>query len=97
MIQLEPNNDSNFYKRYRLYLRQHKYKEALSDLSSALNLKPKSENTLAQRGKLYMKLGKCSDAYVDFQSLRRYRRSCEVLAKFHCLCCYMAVTKRILL
>ena len=69
VIKLEPNNDSNYYKRYRVYLRQQKLKEALSDLNSALKINPANENALVQRGKLHMKLGKCLEATNDFQAL----------------------------
>ena len=69
VIKLEPNNDSNYYKRYRVYLRQQKLKEALSDLSTALRLNPSNENALVQRGKLHIKLGKCNEAAKDFQLL----------------------------
>jgi len=33
VIELEPKNENNFYKRFRFYIRQHKYKEALQDLN----------------------------------------------------------------
>lgn len=74
VIQLEPNNDSNYYKRYRVYIRQQKLKEALSDLSTALRLNPANENALVQRGKLHMKLGKCNEAVKDFQLLHGYKQ-----------------------
>ena len=45
VIAIEPN-DSNFYKRFRVYLRQQKLKEALSDLNKALEINPKHENAL---------------------------------------------------
>ena len=69
VIQLEPNNDNNYYKRYRVYIRQQKLKEALSDLTTAIRLNPSNENALVQRGKLYMKLGKCNEAIKDYQLL----------------------------
>lgn len=69
VIKLEPNNDSNYYKRYRIYLRQQKLKEALADLNSALKLNPANENALIQRGKLHMRMGKCFEATKDFQVL----------------------------
>ena len=40
VIEAEPTNESNFYKRFRVYLRQQRFKDAISDLSSALKLKP---------------------------------------------------------
>lgn len=71
VIEIEPNNDSNYYKRFRLYLRQQKFKEALADLNSALKLKPDNEMVLAQRAKLQMRMGRCADAEADFIRLHR--------------------------
>lgn len=41
MIELEPKNERNFYKRFRVFLSKRKYAEAIQDLSRALELKPK--------------------------------------------------------
>jgi tetratricopeptide (TPR) repeat protein len=71
VIQLEPNNDSNFYKRFRVFLRQQKYKEAIFDLNSVLSLNPNHENALVQRAKLHMKLGKCQDSILDLEKLKK--------------------------
>jgi tetratricopeptide (TPR) repeat protein len=71
VIGLEPNNEANYYKRFRVYLRQQKFKEALSDLSSALAIKPEYEAVLVQRAKLQLKLGKCNEAELDFENLRK--------------------------
>lgn len=71
VISLEPNNDANFYKRFRVYLRQQKLKEALADLTSVLALNPKHENALVQRAKLNMRLGKCLDAEGDLDKLKK--------------------------
>lgn len=38
---MEPKNERNFYKRFRVFLSKRKYAEAISDLSRALELKPK--------------------------------------------------------
>jgi tetratricopeptide (TPR) repeat protein len=67
---MEPKNDSNFYKRFRIYLRQQKLKEALADLNSAITLNPKNDNALSQRIKLQMKLGRCVEADEDLERLR---------------------------
>ena len=75
VIEMEPKNDSNFYKRFRVYLRLQKYKEALSDLNSALNIKADNSNVLQQRAKLYLKMGKCLDAESDYIKLKRYLHS----------------------
>lgn len=69
VIAIEPN-DSNYYRRFRVYLRQQKLKEALSDLNKALEINPKHENALFQRSKLHIKMGKCTDAVHDFDKLK---------------------------
>ena len=68
---MEPSNDSNFYKRFRVYLRQQKFKEALADLNSALSIKPNNEQVLSQKGKLEIRMGRCSEADQDFQQLQK--------------------------
>jgi tetratricopeptide (TPR) repeat protein len=71
VIAMEPNNDSNYYKRYRVYIRQLKLKEALSDLNVALSLNPQNENALVQRGKLHLRMGRCEESVVDFELLQK--------------------------
>jgi DnaJ family protein C protein 3 len=71
VIALEPQNDANFYKRFRVYLRQQRLREALSDLNAALKLNPKNEGALVQRAKLSLRLGKCEDAERDFALLKK--------------------------
>jgi tetratricopeptide (TPR) repeat protein len=70
VISLEPNNDSNFYKRFRVYLRQQKLREALSDLNSVLTINPKNENALVQRAKLNVRLGNCAEGENDYYTLK---------------------------
>ena len=69
VIAAEPDNHLNYYKRFRVYLRKLKYKEALSDLTSTLGLKPDDENALVQRSKLNLRLGYCDEAMKDFDKL----------------------------
>lgn len=71
VIMLEPSNDANFYKRFRVYLRQQKLKEALADLNTVLKLNPKNEGALVQRAKLNLRLGKCEDSEKDFFDIRK--------------------------
>lgn len=71
VIALEPNNESNFYKRFRVYLRQQKLKEALSDLNKAIEINPKMESAIVQRSKLQIKMGRCAEAVQDFELIRR--------------------------
>lgn len=71
VIQMEPKNEQNFYKRFRIYLRQQKLKEALADLNSALAIKPEFEAVLVQRSKLNLRLGNCNQAEEDLTKLQR--------------------------
>lgn len=71
VIAMEPDNDSNYYKRFRVYLTQQKYKEALADLNAALTRNPQNENALSQRAKLNMRLGRCEESERDLVSLKR--------------------------
>ena len=70
VISQDDKNETNFYKRFRVYLRQNKLKEALGDLNKAINLKSNYEAALSQRGKLNLKLGKCADAIKDMNKLK---------------------------
>lgn len=81
VIKAEPNNYSNFYKRFRVNLRKLKYKEALADLTSALNLKPDDENALAQRSKLNLRLGHCAEALIDFDKLKQVNGNNKALGQ----------------
>ena len=71
VITMEPDNDSNYYKRYRVYLRQQKLKEALADLNSAIRINPQNENALVQRSKLQIRMGRCDEAAHDYAALRK--------------------------
>ncbi|KAG1691778.1 hypothetical protein DVH05_026152 [Phytophthora capsici] len=68
LIEMEPKNERNFYKRFRAYLSERKYSHALSDLSSSLDVNPKYKQGMLQRGKLLMMLGQCAEATQDFQN-----------------------------
>jgi tetratricopeptide (TPR) repeat protein len=71
VVQMEPANGSNYYKRFRVYLRQMKFKEAVSDLSKVLEISSSDENALGQRAKLQLRIGRCSEALQDFHALRK--------------------------
>jgi tetratricopeptide (TPR) repeat protein len=68
---LEPLNEINFYKRFRVYLRQLKLKEALADLNSALTINPAYEIVLVQRAKLQIRMGRCDEALNDYMKIKR--------------------------
>lgn len=80
VMELEPDKDSNYYKRFRVYLRQNKFKEAISDLNKVLELKPAHENALAQRAKLQLRTGKCAEAVADYLALRAVNPNNKELA-----------------
>lgn len=71
VISLEPNNDANYYKRFRIYLRQNKLKEAFGDLNQALIHNPNNENALVQRAKLGVRMGRCEEAEKDYVTLKK--------------------------
>jgi tetratricopeptide (TPR) repeat protein len=71
VIELEPQNEQNYYKRFRVYLRMQKNKEALQDLSSALAIKPAFEQALSQRAKLGLRMGRCTESVNDFRELAK--------------------------
>lgn len=68
---MEPQNENNFYKRFRVFLRQQKLKEALNDLNNALTINPAYEIVLVQRAKLQIRMGRCDDAVTDFHKLKK--------------------------
>lgn len=70
MIESDPKNERNYYKRYRVHLSDRKYNRALSDLTSALQINPRYSKALSQRGKLNLMLGKCAEAVKDYQNLK---------------------------
>ena len=80
VIEMEPKNEVNFYKRFRVYLRQQKLKEALADLNNALSINPQYETVLVQRAKLQVRLGRCDDAIKDYQRLRSVNPESKDLA-----------------
>lgn len=71
VIEIEPENENNYYKRFRIYLRQNRLKEALADLNAAIRIKSNFETALVQRAKLSLRLGKCIDAESDFATIRK--------------------------
>ena len=70
VIALEPENESNFYKRFRVYLRLSKLKEAIADLNTVIRMKPDHEGALVQRAKIQLRVGKCEESANDFELVR---------------------------
>lgn len=60
MIELEPKNERNFYKRFRVFLSKRKYAEAIKDLSRALELKPKYKQVRARERACEVNYGLCA-------------------------------------
>ncbi|RQM09484.1 hypothetical protein DD237_008079 [Peronospora effusa] len=90
LIELEPTNERNFYKRFRAYLSERKYSHALSDLSSSLNVNPKYKQGMLQRGKLLMMLGQCAEASEDFQHLVEYVTILDfIVYLLRCFCLFI--------
>lgn len=71
VISLEPENEQNYYKRFRIFLKLQKYKEAISDLTSSLKINEKQESVLAQRAKLNLRYGRCKESEIDFMNLKK--------------------------
>ena len=71
VVSMEPSNERNYVKRYRVYVRKRKFKEAFADLTTALSLKPSYKAALAPRAKLGLQLGRCAEAAADLAQLRQ--------------------------
>mmetsp|Transcript_11783 Transcript_11783/g.15550 ORF Transcript_11783/g.15550 Transcript_11783/m.15550 type:complete len:494 (-) Transcript_11783:660-2141(-) len=80
VIQLEPDNERNFYKRSRANLRKKRYSSVVSDLSSAIRLKPNYKKAIAERAKLRFQMGWCDDAHADLKQLRTLDEKAKELA-----------------
>ncbi|CAM9479466.1 unnamed protein product [Chrysoparadoxa australica] len=70
VIELEPRNERNYLKRFRIHYQKHQYSEATSDLDAALAIKPKYKQALAQRAKLFRVTGQCSRSLEDYEALK---------------------------
>jgi len=80
VIDLEPQNGSNYYKRFRVHLRFSDFKKALGDLNKVLEITPADESALAQRAKLRLRVGSCPEAVQDYHELRKLNSSHKDLA-----------------
>mmetsp|Transcript_887 Transcript_887/g.2877 ORF Transcript_887/g.2877 Transcript_887/m.2877 type:complete len:500 (-) Transcript_887:260-1759(-) len=70
VIHKEPDNENNYFKRYRAYLRSRKYKDAYSDLSTALRINAKFTAALKKRVELGLQIGRCFEAVGDLSRLK---------------------------
>jgi len=58
-----------YYQRAQVLLRQRKYQEIISDLSSAIELDKQFTKGLLQRAKLFRLLGRCSESVNDYETV----------------------------
>ena len=65
-IKLEPANERNYMRRFRVFLRQAKYARAAKDLSKAVAANPKYGKGFFERAKVRVKTGACEAAVADF-------------------------------
>ena len=65
-IKLEPQNERNYARRYRVFLRQAKHARAVKDLSKAVAANPKYGKGFFERAKVRVKIGACDAAAADF-------------------------------
>ena len=54
-VKAAPDDEKNYYKRFRVHIRKHNFKAALNDLAKAVQLKPDFSDAHSQRGKLQKK------------------------------------------
>jgi DnaJ family protein C protein 3 len=69
VIKLEPKNERNYYKLFRVHLKERAYPEAIKDLTKALEVAPKYKEGLYQRGHLNIQMGHCVEASADLDTL----------------------------
>jgi DnaJ family protein C protein 3 len=70
VIEMEPTNERNYYKRFRVHLKKGNYPAAIGDLSTALGIKPKYKQALASRAHVHRLSGDCKSSVVDYTSLQ---------------------------
>ncbi|GBG26359.1 DnaJ-like subfamily C member 3 [Hondaea fermentalgiana] len=68
-ISVEPNNEKNYYKRYKVHDKTGKHKAALEDIDHALEIKPDYLSAIGFRARTLMSLGRCMEAVEDFGRL----------------------------
>jgi len=70
-IEIEPANEKNYYKRYKVYDKTGKYSAALEDINKALEIKPDYLSAFAFRARTLMSLGRCPEAVKDYEHVLR--------------------------
>mmetsp|Transcript_17298 Transcript_17298/g.25356 ORF Transcript_17298/g.25356 Transcript_17298/m.25356 type:complete len:514 (-) Transcript_17298:189-1730(-) len=69
-ILLEPENGVNHFKLFRVHQRMKQMGDALSDLTTALELDGNNAEYRKQRAKLFVYLGRCDSAVEDYSMLQ---------------------------
>ncbi len=89
VIELEPNNLTNYYQRGLAYNHLGQYKNAITDFNHILVSNPNDGNALNNRGIAFMKLKKIKEAKLDFlkaiknsQNNKSARINLEILEKY---------------
>mmetsp|Transcript_61664 Transcript_61664/g.121092 ORF Transcript_61664/g.121092 Transcript_61664/m.121092 type:complete len:513 (-) Transcript_61664:357-1895(-) len=70
VIQMEPENERNYLKRYRAHMRKRRLKDAFSDLDKALKINPKYKAAVGPKAKLALQMGRCAEAVADLHLLK---------------------------
>ena len=65
-IQIEPENAVNHYKLYKIHLREKKYMEALSDITTATE---RDAEYRKEKAKILVQLGQCDRAVAEYELL----------------------------
>lgn len=68
VIEIEPDNGSNYYKLFRVHSRIKNLMAALKDITKAVEIDPQKEYHY-QKGKLLVSLGQCEDAILEYQKI----------------------------
>lgn len=70
-IKAEPQNANNYYKLYSVHKRTRSLSEALSDISSAVELDGSKFDWRIQKAKLLVDLGRCEEAAAEYGEARK--------------------------
>jgi DnaJ family protein C protein 3 len=69
----EPKNEKNYYKRFRVFDRLKRTRNALSDLNHAIEINPEYTTAFALRARLQMTLGRCPGAAADYEEVLKIK------------------------
>jgi len=66
-LRLDPRLGSSHFQLARVYQRENKYAQALTEIDAARNLNPESEAVHYVRGQVLQKLGRMQEAKAEMQ------------------------------